>query len=143
MALTLPLTPAGLEVDVAVNRDATTLLTLWQTGARPSPITGHGLIDTASDLSAVSLAIVQQLGTSSIGQTTTHGIGGSLVVNLYRVGLHLFDARNSNLPWVFHPTIVVMELAPGVPFDALIGLDILRACKVFLDGPGGQFTLDS
>ena len=79
---------------------------------------------------------------SPIGQTTTHGIGGSLVVNLYRVALHLFDAHNSNLPWVFHPTLVVMELSPSVPFDALIGMDILRACKLFVDGPGGQFTLD-
>lgn len=142
MALTFPLTPAGLEVDVAVNRDAATLLPLWQTGARPAPVAGRGLIDTASDISAVSSAIVRHLGVVSIGQTTTHGISGPVAVNLYRVGLHIFDSRDPALPWLFHPTLVVMELAPSVPFDALIGLDVIRACRLFVDGPAGQFTLD-
>lgn len=142
MALTFPLTPAGLEVDVVVNRDAAALIPLWQTGVRPPPIPGRGLIDTASDISAVSSPILQQLGLSPVGQTTTHGISGSLAVNLYEVGLHILDARDTSRPWIFHPTIVVMELSPGVPFDALIGLDIVRACTLVLDGPGGHFTLD-
>ncbi len=142
MALTFPLTPRGLEVDVLVNRDVAALMPLWQAGVQPQPLTGRGLIDTASDLSAVSTSIIQQLGVPLLSSTTTHGIGGPLAVNLYRVGLHIFDANNSNLPWVFHPTLVVMELSPNVPFDALIGLDILRACKLFVDGPSGQFTLD-
>jgi hypothetical protein len=46
------------------------------------------------------------------------------------------------VPWLFQPTIIVMEMSLRVPFDALIGLDILRTCKLFLDGPGAQFTLD-
>lgn len=142
MALTFHLTPAGLEVDVVINRDAAALVPLWQTGVYPQPIPGRGLIDTASDISAVSLAIIQQLGISPTGRTTTHGISGPLAVNLYQLGLHVFDANNSSLPWLFQPTIVVMELSPGVPFDALIGLDILRTCKLFLDGPSSQFTLD-
>jgi hypothetical protein len=79
---------------------------------------------------------------ASIAHTTTHGIGGPIAVNLYRIGLHIFDAHNTSRPWIFHPTLVVMELSAGIAFDVLIGMDILRTCKLFLDGPGGQFALD-
>lgn len=109
---------------------------------RPPPIPGRALIDTGSDISAVSSSILQQIGVPSVAHATTHGIGGPLAVNLYEVGLHILDARNSSLPWILHPSLVVMELAPGVAFDVLIGLDVLRTCKLILDGPCGQFTLD-
>ena len=142
MALTFPTTPDGLEVDVLVNREVSVLLPLWQTGMRPPPIPGRGLIDTGNDVTGVSLSILQQLGVPPIVQATTHGVGGSVSINLYRVSLHILDARDTTLPWIAHPTLVVMELPTSIPFDVLIGLDILRACKLFLDGPGGQFTLD-
>jgi hypothetical protein len=64
------------------------------------------------------------------------------MVDLYQVALHVRDASNPNLTWLFHPTLVVMELTTGISFDALIGLDIIRTCKLFVDGPAGQFTLD-
>jgi hypothetical protein len=35
-----------------------------------------------------------------------------------------------------------MDLAPGFPFDVLIGMDVLRTCKLTVDGPAGQFTFD-
>jgi hypothetical protein len=35
------------------------------------------------------------------------------------------------------------ELPAGLPFDVLVGLDVLRNGKLFLDGPAGQFTLDA
>ncbi len=143
MALTFPLTPNGLEVDVLVNLEAAVLIPLWQTGVRPPPIPGRGLIDTGSDITAVSQSILQQLGAPVIVSATTHGIGGTVSVNLYRVSLHIFDARTQNLPWLPYPMLNVMALPPNIPFDVLIGLDILRTCKMFVDGPGGQFTLDS
>jgi hypothetical protein len=72
----------------------------------------------------------------------TQGIGGSLSVSLYRVSLNIFDSQNVNLPWLPHPTLHVMELAPGIPFDVLIGMDIIRACKLMVDGPSGSFALE-
>jgi hypothetical protein len=142
MALTFPITSDGLEVDVLVNREVSVLLPLWQAGVRPPPISGRGLIDTGNDITGVSLLILQRLGVPPIVQTTTHGIGGSVSINLYRVSLQILDVRDTTLPWIAHPTLTVMELPTSIPFDVLIGMDILRGCKLFLDGPGGQFTLD-
>lgn len=139
--LTFPIDPDGLVVDVAVNLEAALLIPLRSSGG-PAPIQGRGLIDTGSDITAVALPVLQQLGSPPIRQTMTQGVGGSFVVNLYRVSLHISDARNINLPWLSQPSLVVMELAPGFPFEVLIGLDIVLTCKTLVDGPGGQFLLD-
>jgi hypothetical protein len=142
MALTFPISPAGLEVDVLVNLEAAALVPLWQSGAQAPPIQGRGLIDTGSDITAVSLTILQQLGVQPLVQTTTQSIAGGVPVNLYKVSLHVFDARNPGLPWIPQPTLLVMELAPGLPLDVLIGMDIIRVCKMHVDGPAGRFTLE-
>jgi hypothetical protein len=142
MALTFPITPDGLVVDVFVNHEVSVLLPLWQAGVRPPPIAARGLIDTGNDITGVSLVILQQLGVQPIVQTTTHGVGGTVPVNVYRVSLQILDARDTTLPWIANPTLDVMELPPSIPFDVLIGLDILLTCKLFVDGPAGQFTLD-
>lgn len=141
MPLTFPLTGPGLEVDVFVTVEDATLDPLRQAGAAPPPIPARALIDTGSDLTVVSPAILQRLGIPFVFQTTTHGVGGSVSVNLYRVGLNIIDSRNVSLPWLMFATLLVMEL-PGIPFDVLIGLDIIRACKLNIDGPAGLFTLE-
>jgi hypothetical protein len=140
--LTFPIVPAGLVVDVLVNLEAAVLLPLRSTGGGPAPIQGSGLIDTGSDISALALPILQRLGTAPVGQTVTHGIAGPIPVALYRASLHIFNAQNVTLPWQSHPTLVVMELAAGVPFDVLLGMDILRTCKTLIDGPANNFLLD-
>jgi hypothetical protein len=142
MALTFPITSDGLIVDVLVNHEAPVLFQLWQQGIQPQPVSGRAIIDTGSDISAVSLPILQRLGVPPVLQTMTQGIGGALSVRLYKASLHVFDSQNVNLPWLPHPTLLVMELAPGVPFDVLIGMDIIRTCKMVVDGPGGIFTLE-
>ena len=40
------------------------------------------------------------------------------------------------------PSLLVMELQPGPSCDVLIGMDVLRHCKLIVDGPGGFFTLE-
>jgi hypothetical protein len=63
-------------------------------------------------------------------------------VNLYRVGLHVWDKGNVGLPWLSQPALAVMDLPPGFAHDVLIGMDVLLTCKLTVDGPAGQFTLD-
>jgi hypothetical protein len=140
--LTFPIVSAGLVVDVMVNLEASVLMPLRSSGAGPSPIQALGLIDTASDITAVSLPILQQLGVPAIRQTATQGIGGFIPVNLYRVSLHILDIQQLALPWLSQASLEVMELAAGFPFDVLIGLDILLTCKLHLDGPARQFALE-
>jgi hypothetical protein len=41
------------------------------------------------------------------------------------------------------PTLLVMELPATLPnLDVLIGLDALLPTRLFVDGPGGVFSLD-
>jgi hypothetical protein len=141
--LTFPITPDGLVVDVLVNHEAAVLIPLRARGHPCSPMVGKGLLDTASNVSGVSPAIVSQLGLPSVGPpTTTTGIGGVFTVQLYRVSLHIRDAKAPALLMLTIPALPVMELPPGPSCDALIGMDVLRQCKLNLDGPGGFFTLE-
>jgi hypothetical protein len=108
----------------------------------PFANTGKGLIDTGSDITAVALPILQQLGAPAVRQAATQSVGGSVPVNLYRVSLHILDVQHLGLPWLSQASLVVMELAAGFPFDGLIGLDVLLTCKLHLDGPARQFTME-
>ncbi len=100
------------------------------------------MIDTGSDVTAVSNIFIKQLAFPSIAQATTQSIGGGVAVNLYFAPVHVYDAGNHLLPWLFNPKLMVMELAPGVPFDVLIGMDIIRTCKMLVDGPASLFSLE-
>jgi predicted aspartyl protease len=140
--LSFPIISDGLVVDVMVNVKASILIPLRLSGGGPSPLAGRALIDTGSDITAVSRPILHQLGIPKVLPTSTRGIGGSVSVDLYEVSFHILDGRNVLLPWLSYATLVVMELDPTIPFDALIGMDILRTCKLLIDGPANQFTLD-
>jgi len=142
MALTYPIGPGGLEVDVLVNLEAAALIPLWQAGTRPAAISARGLIDTGSDITAVSQAILQHLAVPVVGRATTQGITGPVPVTLYRVSLHLYDSRNPALPWLPRPTLLVSELPTTLPFEVLVGMDVLRTCRMHFDGPAGWFTMD-
>jgi hypothetical protein len=141
--LTFPIIPDGLVVDVVVNLEAAVLIPLRASGQLCPPIEAKGLIDTASNVSGISPAIVSQLGLPPTGPpTTTAGIGGAVTAQLYRVSLHLRDARAPTLPMLTLPSLLVMELPPGLSCDVLIGMDVLRQCKLIVDGPGRFFTLE-
>jgi len=141
--LTFPIIPDGLVVDALVNYEAAVLIPLRGSGQPCPPIEGKGLIDTASTVSGVSPAIVRQLGLPPVGPpTTTTGIGGAFPVQLYRVSLHVRDARAPTLLMLTTPSLLVMELPPGPTCDVLIGMNVLKQCKLIMDGPGGFFTLE-
>lgn len=81
--LTFPITAAGLVVDLMVNLDVAVLLPLRASGQASPPIQATGEIDTASNVTGVSRAIVRQLGLVPVGpRTTTTGIGGPVPVRL-------------------------------------------------------------
>jgi hypothetical protein len=141
--LTYPCDATGLWVDVRVNLDGTTLQSLHAAG-RPIPnsIQVRGLIDTGSDVSAVAPSILQQFGIAMHAHGTTQAIGGNIPIRLFNVTLLLLDASQPQLPWLVRPDLLVMELPGGAPVDVIVGLDVLQECKLYLDGPGRQFTLE-
>jgi hypothetical protein len=140
--LTFPTQLDGLYVDVYVNLPARSLLPLRQSGQPAPPISARGYIDTGSDISAVALPLLQRLGLPPGPQTTTRGVSGPAQVTLYRVSLHILHFHNVTGPWFSHPNLQVMDLPGGLPFDVLIGLDIILTCRWYIDGPGGLFTID-
>ncbi len=141
--LTFPITPDGLLVHVLVNLDATILVPLRTSGQpTPSPLAAHGLIDTGSDITVVSTTLLQQLGAAVQPPVTTQGISGAVHCNTYHVSLHLLDSQNVASPWFSQATLRVMGLPLGTMFDVLIGMDIIRTCKLTVDGPAGKFTLE-
>jgi hypothetical protein len=141
--LTFPITAAGLVADVRVNVDVATMQAALAAGKAPSSISTRGLIDTGTDMTAVAPWILQQLGAPLQFRTTTQGIGGGNVpVRLFLVTLFVLNIGQPHLPWLVQSDLLVMELPTGLPFDILIGLDVIRTCKLLVDGPAGQFTLD-
>jgi len=141
--LVFPIARDGLWVDVRVNVNSTTLRSLQSAGkAAPSSVEAKGLIDTGTDISAVAPSILQQLSIPVQARTATQGIGGKMPVRLFTVTLFIMDKGNPHLPWLVQPDLMVMELPPGLPAEVLIGMDVLRTCKMLVDGPARQFTLE-
>lgn len=141
--LTFPIVQASLVVDVLVNLEASLLLPLRAGGHPCPPLQGTGEIDTASTMTGVNSRVVRGLGLQPVGPpTTTIGIGGPVPVQLFCVSLHIRDARDPHLPMLTLPSLIVMELPPGPDCDVLIGMDVLLGCKLLVDGPAAQFTLD-
>jgi hypothetical protein len=141
--ITFPIVVGELLVDVNVNLHAPALVAR-RAANLPAPqfAAARGIVDTGSDVSAVTSAIIQQLSLVSYAQTQTHGVGGSVVVDLFRVSLSIGDAARPHLPRLIIPDVVVMELPPGTTFDVLIGMDVILECRTVIDGPGHTFTLD-
>lgn len=141
--LTFPIKARELYVDVRVNLCAPELVVLHATG-RPAPVpaVGRAELDTGSNASGVSSAVIQQLMLASHTSSSTRGIGGPVPVKLYRVSLSVFDAAQPILPWFVIPDVEVMELPPHVTIDVLLGMDVLLECRLLIDGPARQFTLD-
>lgn len=108
----------------------------------PDSIEAKGLIDTGADLSAVAPAILQQLGITVHDTRESQGFGGPVQVRLFLVTLFICDAKQIHLPWLVLPDMLVIEMPTRLPVDVLIGMDVIRKCKMLVDGPGQQFLLD-
>lgn len=63
---------------------------------------------------------------------------GSLVLG----DLFILDKTQRHLPWFSLDDLVVMELPSPLAVDVLIGMDVIRTCKLLVDGPAQHFTLD-
>jgi hypothetical protein len=143
--LAFPVTPAGLAAPVWIGLDGQTTAALRAAGLPiPAPIQARGLIDTGSDVTVVASWILQQLAVPLASTTSTHTAAGPIPVKLFAVSLGITDpARPAGSPWLTQSGLLAMEMPSPIPgVDVLIGLDILLDCKMLLDGPARQFTLE-
>lgn len=64
-------------------------------------------------------------------------------MNVYSISLGITDPGHPVRVWLTQPTLQVTELSTSLPdTDVLIGLDVLLGCKLLLDGPAREFTLE-
>jgi hypothetical protein len=140
-----PVLADGLLVDVLIGLDdARTLAQLAAGQPITPPVPTRGQIDTGSNVSAVSTAILQRLAVPIQYQTTSQSVSGSLSVNVANVSVGVRNFRDPTSPELVEPALSVMELTtPLSKIEVLIGLDFLLGCKFLLDGPAQQFSLES
>ena len=106
-----------------------------------SPIWTRGMIDTGTNVSAVSLTILQQLGIPPGDPVQSEGIAGVFDTNDYEVSLTIADKSAPGRPTYSPPDVSVIHME-AVGVDVLIGLDLLVACRLVIDGPARLFTLE-
>jgi hypothetical protein len=143
--LVFPVCKDGLFVGAVIGlRGATTAGQLAAGQPITRPIRGRGAIDTGSDRTVVSAAILQRLGVAPSHQGTTQTAAGPLSVQLFEVSVGVADFADPNSPELVESDLLVMELVAALPqnIEVLIGLDILLGCKFQLDGPGKWYSLE-
>ncbi len=142
--LTFPLQQNELRLVAVISLNHQAMAALVAAGQPfPTPIWATGLIDTGSSISCITADIVQKLGIPAVVHTSTRTASGSVPVRLFRVSLSIPPAGNLPGAMLTRDDLLVMELIDPPPdVDVLIGLDILLDCRLLLDGPARQFTLD-
>jgi hypothetical protein len=142
--LVFPVLPDGLIVDVVIGLDRDTIAAQIAAGQPvTSPILTRGEVDTGTNVSAVSAAVLRRLGVPVQYQTTTQTAAGQLAANVFKVSLGIRSLADPGGDELVEAGLFVMELMTVLPqVEVLVGLDILLSCKFVLDGPTGQFSLE-
>jgi hypothetical protein len=137
--------PAGeLTLTVVVGHNRKALLQLLAAGQPPpAPLWTTALVDTGSNVTCVTSAVLAKLGLTSTGQGSSHTATGPVAVNLFEVSLSIPPASNVPGPMLTLRDLIVMEMPGPIPgIDVLIGMDVLLECKLLLDGPARQFSFE-
>jgi hypothetical protein len=142
--LAFPLPSGELALTVVIGHNLKALSVLAAAGrALPSPVWAAGMIDTGTNVTCVTPDLLRRLGLSPTGQGSSRTAGGLAAVNLFEVSLSIPPAGNAAGPMLTRHDLIVMEMPGPIPgVEVLIGMDILMDCKLLVDGPARQFTLE-
>jgi predicted aspartyl protease len=142
--LNAPIDVNGPCVRIAVGVSHQRRQALLNAGQRvPDVVLAQGLIDTGADCTAIDKSIVQKLGlvsTGTIGISTPSTVSAPHICNQYDVLLAIFmDKREVHIASLTMP-VIEAPLA-DLPYQALIGRDVLARGILTYDGQSGQLTL--
>jgi hypothetical protein len=143
--LVYPVHADGLLVDVLIGLRGASMATQLAAGQPiTAPLRARGALDTGTDITIVSAAILQRLAVPASSQGSTQTVTGSLSAQLFRVSVGVTDFGVPHAPELVEANLLVMGLVTTLPqpIEVLIGLDILLGCRFVLDGPGRQFSLE-
>jgi hypothetical protein len=142
--LTFPILTDGLLVDALVGLagPATTALVAANQPI-PRPLVVRGIIDTGSDVSAVSEATLLQLGIGKLYRATTTTFSGSTEVDICLASLSITNFNDPQAALFVQPNVVVMKMLEVLPkSDVVLGRNALEECRTIIDGPRKVFTLE-
>jgi hypothetical protein len=142
--LTLPIVAGDLGLTALVNVGTQKARDMLASGqSLPSGVWVTAAIDTGATLTCVSSVVLHQLGLTPTGQGSSQTARGPMLADVYRVSLSLLESKSSSGPMLTFADMNVLELMTSVgAFDVFIGMDVILTCKLLIDGPGRQFTLD-
>ena len=141
--LTLALNADGMIVEAVLGLNGPATAGLVQAGqAIPRPVKVRALLDCGTDVTAIAPRVFQQLGVGSFASGSSQTTGGVFPIKLYRVSLTIYGASGPAGPALVLTDLPVSALTVPPPnLEALIGMDVLGAGLLVLDGPGHQFIL--
>jgi hypothetical protein len=144
MRLTFPITRVGLTVAVLIGPDDQHMQDLSAAGVPlPAPIHGQALIDTGSDWSALSPAVLAALQIPASGNVSTHTAAGPTNVQSFTVSLTIYDPTGASTDTLFRGRWRVTGLPYQIPnVDVLLGMDLVSELILTVDGPGRQFAFE-
>jgi len=141
--LTFPILPDGLQVDVMIGPHGAALAAQVASGVVTRPVSGRGEIDTGSNITAISIAMLRALNVPVLYQRTTRTAAGLVTVDVYKVSVGIHNLATPTAIEIVAPDLLVMALPTALPqIDVLIGLDFLLGCRFTLDGPAGWFSIE-
>jgi hypothetical protein len=108
----------------------------------PPAVTVTAVLDTGTNITAISPAVEAGLGLHPIGHGSTRTASGPAPVPFYYASIGVPPVFGVTAPVVIalKLKVCVLDLETGI--DVLFGLDLLLNCRLFLDGPARTFTLD-
>ena len=131
-------------VPLFVALDGHTLATEIDAGRPvPRPFLANAVLDTGALVTCVSAAVVTALGLTQTGRGESQTAGGLVPVRTFRVSVGLPPVFGLPDNYVLDDDLLVGELPVDLPgVDCLLGMDVLRKCRLTLDGPAGTFALE-
>ncbi len=128
----------GPSVQIAVGPSRELIVAFGLIGAQlSSPTTVTALIDTGAHTTVLSPELVSRLGIQPVGTApiSTPSTTQPLMCNRYHVNVYFAE------DFVVENIFTIEAPMGGVPYQCLIGRDVLRFATLLYDGPRNQFTL--
>jgi hypothetical protein len=140
--LTFAIGADGLILGVLVGLDRTaSQIQVARGDPLPRPQLVRALLDTGSDLTAVSSGVLANLGARAGRFLSTHTAGGVVRTPTFYVSLSIPPASGAAAPLLVVPRLRVTRLNVPIPdLDVLIGVDLILQFYLHIDGPGRAFT---
>ncbi len=141
--LTLSRAQEGWVTPLTVGVNGATTASLVAAGQPvPPPQTIRAQLDTGTNITGLSAAVLSLLGLRPLARHTTQTLSGSVPIELFEISLSIpHTGRPSGPPLVLDQLIVMALPTALAGIDALIGQDVSDQLLLILDGPPGELTV--